>query len=137
MRNFIGTLAAVLPLAAAAPYGVSQRDSNPGCTSTSFGDFSWTIKSFTYHASYIFTTPAHQVPSGTVSFNLTNPAILGEVTCSAYSDQLTDFFYGNFNYNCNVPSGSSAKTSFAFNRPTGRLDLNQTWTCSDDDPQYP
>ncbi|KAI3320444.1 hypothetical protein HD806DRAFT_538281 [Xylariaceae sp. AK1471] len=137
MRNFIGTLAAILPLAAAAPYGVSPRDSNPGCTSTSFGDFSWTIKSFTYRASYIFTTPAHQNSWGYVNFNLTNPALLGEVACSAQSSQLYDFFYGNFNYNCILPTGSTTKTSFDFNRPSGQLDINQTWTCSDEDPQYP
>ncbi len=137
MRNFIGTLTTVLPLAAAAPYGLGPRDSTPGCTSISFGDFAWTIEDFTYHASYIFTTPAHQVSSGSVDFNLTNPAFPDKVSCTAYSTWLSDFFYGNVNYNCVVPEGSGTQTSFSFSRPSGELNINQTWTCDDEDPQYP
>ncbi|KAI8625646.1 hypothetical protein F5Y19DRAFT_449707 [Xylariaceae sp. FL1651] len=137
MHSFLRTFAATLPLVAAAPYDMSPRDSNPGCAATSFSDFSWTVESFTYHASYVFSTPAHQIASGSVDFNLTNPALEGNVICSAYSTQLTDFFYGNFNYNCAVPENSSAETSFAFSRPSGLLTVNQTWTCSDQDPQYP
>ncbi|KAI1419972.1 hypothetical protein F5Y12DRAFT_173571 [Xylaria sp. FL1777] len=137
MRNLIGTLTAALPLATAAPYGLSPRDSTPGCTSISFGDFSWTIEDFTYHAGYIFTTPAHQVSSGSVAFNITNPALPEKVSCTAYSTWLEDFFYGNINYNCLVPEGSGVKTSFSFSRPSGELSINQTWTCDDEDPQYP
>ncbi|KAI1306662.1 hypothetical protein F5Y03DRAFT_354117 [Xylaria venustula] len=137
MRNFIGTLAAALPLAAAAPYGLDSRDSPAGCTAASFGDFAWTIEDFTYHAGYVFSTPAHQISSGTVAFNLTNPAFPEIVSCTAYSTWLEDFFYGNINYNCAVPEGSSARTSFSFSRPSGELNINQTWTCDDEDPQYP
>ncbi|KAI1120379.1 hypothetical protein F5Y10DRAFT_258557 [Nemania abortiva] len=136
MPNLIKAIAAILPLAAAAPYGVSPRDGTASCTSTSFGDdFSWTIENFAYHASYVFSTPAHQIDSGTVAFNLTNPALPETVTCNAYSSQLTDFFYGNINYNCTAPTGSSTVTSFAFSRPAMQLDVNQTWTCSDE--EYP
>ncbi|KAI1201172.1 hypothetical protein F5X97DRAFT_46392 [Nemania serpens] len=137
MHNFIRTLVAILPLAAAAPHKTTPRSGTQGCTSKSFGDFSWLIENFTYHASYIFSTPAHQIASGSVEFNLTNPAIPEKVTCTAYSTQLTDFFYGNFNYNCVAPTGSTTRTSFAFSRPSGQLDINQTWTCHDQDPQYP
>ncbi|GAP93076.1 hypothetical protein SAMD00023353_10000270 [Rosellinia necatrix] len=137
MRNFIGTLAAVLPLVAAAPYGVSERDSTTGCTATSFGDFSWTIEDFTYHAGYLFTTPAHQVSSGSVDFSLTNPAFSEKVSCTAYSTWLTDFFYGNINYNCTIPENTGTETTFSFSRPSGELNINQTWTCTDEDPQYP
>ncbi|KAI1735389.1 hypothetical protein F4680DRAFT_453076 [Xylaria scruposa] len=137
MYNFISTLAAILPLASAAPYGLNPRDSTPGCTSISFGDFSWTIEEFTFHASYIFSTPAHQISSGTVAFNLTNPAFPEKVTCTAYSTWLQDFFYGNINYNCAVPEGSGIESSWSFSRPSGELNVNQTWTCTDEDPQYP
>ncbi|KAI1277743.1 hypothetical protein F5Y07DRAFT_84602 [Xylaria sp. FL0933] len=137
MRNFIGTITAALPLVAAAPYSLSPRDNYPGCTAISFGDFAWTIEAFTYHASYIFSTPAHQISGGTVDFNLTNPAFPEKVSCSAYSTQLQDFFYGTFNYQCAVPEGSSTKTSFSYSRPSGELNINQTWTCDDEDPQYP
>ncbi|KAI0103780.1 hypothetical protein GGR51DRAFT_561436 [Nemania sp. FL0031] len=135
MPNFIGTLAAILPLVAAAPYGMSPRDGTASCTSTSSGDFSWTIESFTYHASYVFSTPAHQIASGQVAFNLTNPAVAETVECTAYSTWLSDFFYGNINYNCTAPAGSSTQTSFAFSRPANQLDVNQTWTCSEG--EYP
>ncbi|KAI0427345.1 hypothetical protein F5Y09DRAFT_316446 [Xylaria sp. FL1042] len=137
MRNFFGPITAALPLVAAAPYGLNPRDSPQGCTATSFGDFAWIIEDFTYHAGYIFSTPAHQVSSGSVAFNLTNPALSETVSCTAYSTWLQDFFYGNINYNCAVPEGSSTKTSFSFSRPSGQLNINQTWTCDDEDPQYP
>lgn len=138
MVNFVGTLFAVLPLVAAAPSGMSARDSStPGCTSVSYDEFSWDVEAFTYHASYTFSTPAHQIASGSVDFNLSNPALGEKVRCTAYSTQLNDFFYGNFNYDCAAPEGSTSETTFAFSRPSGQLDVNQTWTCTDQDPQYP
>ncbi|KAK5635992.1 hypothetical protein RRF57_011704 [Xylaria bambusicola] len=137
MRNFASILIASLPFAIAAPYGLSPRDSEPGCTSISFGDFAWTIEDFTYHAGYVFSTPAHQISSGSVDFNITNPAFSEKVSCTAYSTVLTDFFYGNMNYNCDVPEGSGIGTSFSFSRPLNQLNINQTWTCSDEYPQYP
>jgi hypothetical protein len=137
MFSFITALTAVLPLAAAAPFGVATRDANPGCQEKSFNDFVWTVEDFDYHASYIFTTPAHQNSYGYVNFNLTNPALEYKAACSAMSNQLSEFFYGTMNYTCTVPEGSSAETSFAFSRPSGKLDVNQKWTCSDVDPQYP
>ncbi|KAJ8119664.1 hypothetical protein ONZ43_g3435 [Nemania bipapillata] len=137
MRNFIGTLAAALPLAAAAPYGLNSRDSPAGCSSKSFGDFAWAISNFNYHASYVFSTPAHQIDSGTVGFNLTNTALSETVACTAYSLQLQDYFYGNINYNCTAAEGSSTSTTFSYSRPSGQLNINQTWTCDDEDPQYP
>ncbi|KAJ2980374.1 hypothetical protein NUW58_g6958 [Xylaria curta] len=137
MRHFIRVSLAVLPLATAAPYSLNPRDGKPGCTSLSFGDFSWTIQDFTYNAAYHFTNPAHQVSSGSVKFNLTNPALPETVVCTADSTWLTDFFYGNINYDCKAAAGSTTKTSFAFSRPSGQLNVNQTWTCHDEDPQYP
>ncbi|KAI1816004.1 hypothetical protein GGS20DRAFT_583937 [Poronia punctata] len=137
MVNMIAALITtiLLPLAAAAPASVRDYPTTKGCTATSFSSFAWTIEDFTYHASYTFSTPAHQIAGGQVAFNLTNPAIPGEkVQCSAYSTQLSDFFYGNLNYQC---QGSKSESSFAFSRPSGRLDLNQTWTCTDADPKYP
>ncbi|KAI0887614.1 uncharacterized protein GGS22DRAFT_157609 [Annulohypoxylon maeteangense] len=137
MFNFISTLVTLLPLAIAAPVGLSTRDSNPGCQAASFGNFAWQVENFDYHASYIFTTPAHQNSWGYVNFNLTNPALEYKAVCSATSNQLSDFFYGTMAYNCTVPDGSTTKTTFDFSRPSGALNVNQTWTCSDEDPQYP
>ncbi|KAB5550811.1 hypothetical protein GE09DRAFT_965359 [Coniochaeta sp. 2T2.1] len=118
---------------------VEQRDANPGCTDASFSNFSWTVQDFDYHASYIFTTPAHQNSWGYANFNLSNPALPYQASCTASSSQLNDFFYGNLWYECSIPDGSPAGTgaTFAFNRASGQLDFNQTWRCSDQDPQYP
>ncbi|KAI0165751.1 hypothetical protein GGR57DRAFT_497228 [Xylariaceae sp. FL1272] len=121
-------LTSLLTLAAAAP---AASTSGATCSSTSTNRFRWTIDDFTYHAGYLFTTPAHQVSSGSVAFNLTNTAVDETVSCTAYSTQLEDFFYGNFNYNCTASDESTTVTSFAFSRPTGQLNINQTWTCDE------
>lgn len=133
-------LLALIPVVLTSPtLLVEQRDANPGCTEASFGNFSWMVDDFDYHASYIFTTPAHQNSWGYANFNLSNPALPYKAACSATSSQLNDFFYGDFWYECSIPDGSPAGTgaTFAFNRASGQLDFNQTWRCSDEDAQYP
>ncbi|KAH6657202.1 hypothetical protein BKA67DRAFT_554557 [Truncatella angustata] len=139
MHGFISTLLTILPLATAAPFGLglNSRDANPGCQAASFNNFSWTVEDFDYHASYIFTTPAHQNSWGYVNFNLTNPALTYKASCSGTSNQLSDFFYGTVPYTCTTPAGTSAKTTFDFSKASGTLNINQTWTCSDLDPQWP
>lgn len=88
----------------------------------------WTIHGFDYHASYIFTTPAHQNSWGYVNFNLTNNLVNYQMSCSAASNQLSDFFYGTLAYACtpsdNAPVGAGA--NFKFSRPTGQLDIEET-----------
>lgn len=129
---------ALLPLATASPF--SKRDTNttaPGCSAASFGDFEWSLSSFDFHASYIFTTPAHQNSWGYVNFNLTNPALPYPAVCTAASSQLSDFFYGNLPYTCSVPEGQTGTGSFTFDRALGKLDFDQGWTCNDTDPVYP
>lgn len=140
--------AAASPILAAAPT-LSPRDSTEnGCTNTSFGrpeSFAWSVAGFDYHASYTFTTPAHQNSWGYVSFNLSNPALAPAVAvCSASSNQLSDFFYGTMAYRCALPDGTAivgggrgGQATFDFSRPSGVLNINQTWSCHDQDPQYP
>lgn len=120
-------------------FRLGQREANPGCTEASFGNFSWMVDNFDYHASYVFSTPAHQNSWGYVNFNLSNPALSYKAICSGSSSQLNDFFYGNFWYKCSVPDGSPTGTgaTFAFDRALARLDFNQTWMCSDKDALYP
>lgn len=122
---------------------LSPRDncnSTPGscdCTNTSFSSWAWNLSAFYFHSSVVFSTPAHQIDGGYVSFNLTNPAVAGVVTeCAASSTQLDDWFYGDQWYTCtgDAPAGVSAQ--FRFDRVTGRVDVNQSWVC-DDDPVYP
>ncbi|KAK3499434.1 uncharacterized protein B0T23DRAFT_17194 [Neurospora hispaniola] len=143
--------ALLLPFSSASPIAARQDNTTTStpptnqtsCGATSFGNFSWALSAFDYHASYIYTNPAHQNSWGYVNFNLTNPAIGPSVTtvCSASSNQLNDFFYGTVQYTCtNTPAGVKSdvgKTKFDFNRPTGELRFNQSWTCRDGDPNYP
>ncbi|KAK4168994.1 hypothetical protein QBC43DRAFT_83964 [Cladorrhinum sp. PSN259] len=125
------TVALLLPIIASAS-PLSRRSE---CSETSFKDFKWTVKSFDFHANYIFSTPAHQNSWGYSSFELSNPADQSTVSCSAASSQINDFFYGTIPYACN-DTGRHGTTKFDFNRPTGELRANQTWTC-DLDQQYP
>lgn len=126
----------LLSLSSALPSGLNTRDDNPGCSAAA-RDFQWTIENFSYHAQYIFTTPAHQNSAGTVKFNVTNPALLYQGRCEATSTQLSDFFYGTMNYKCQFPDGAKSSGSWAWSRPSGKLDFNQSWACSDLEPQYP
>ncbi|KAK4214273.1 hypothetical protein QBC37DRAFT_156958 [Rhypophila decipiens] len=136
-------IAFLLPFAAAVPHGPpgpkpGKHHEGPknACIATSIHDFSWSL-SLEYHASYTFTTPAHQNSWGAVSFNLTNPAVdkkLGTVNCRMDSNRLTDFFYGDQWYPCTASepqvAGVLPDTQFRFFTHT-RFDLNQTWVCNE------
>jgi hypothetical protein len=96
--------------------------------------WSWRLTDFYFHSSVIFSTPAHQIDGGWVSFNLTQPALDLTMECSASSTQLQDWFYGNQWYACAGGDGTvpgNATASFRFDRVTGRVDVNQTWGCGD------
>ncbi|CAK7199778.1 hypothetical protein SEUCBS139899_002461 [Sporothrix eucalyptigena] len=135
--TLFGLAAAAASSVSALPHTpVVVRDDNPGCTADSFGDFDWTISDFVYNTSIVFSTPAHQIPNGVVQFNLTNPALTYTAVCEAYSTQLSGFFYGNIVYTCTEPSNETT-TTFTFNAGTSELNVNQTWTCSDEDAEYP
>jgi len=111
-------------------YGPGNKPPCDDCGKEAQG-FTWTVHGFDYHASYIFTTPSHQNSYGYVNFNLTNSATSYTAVCSATGFQLEDFFYGDISYPCTLPSTApaGAAVSFKFNRPTGQLDLNETWIC--------
>ncbi|KXX73715.1 hypothetical protein MMYC01_207260 [Madurella mycetomatis] len=114
------------------------RPRQAACTTTSFESFAWLARQFDFHASYVFRTPSHQNSWGYVSFDLFNPADQSTTHCQAQSNQLSEFFYGTVPYRCDDEgAGRSGRTSFDFDRATGRVRLNQTWTCTDQDPQWP
>lgn len=102
------------------------------CTQTSSRVTEWTVQNFDYHASYTFSTPAHQIASGFVNFTLANKGVAYSPVCSAMSTQLEDFFYGTMIYDCEIPNNSSDKATFTFNRPTGEVQINQTWSCGEE-----
>ncbi|KAH6610095.1 hypothetical protein Trco_000115 [Trichoderma cornu-damae] len=106
-----------------------------GCTASSAKVSQWTVEDFDFHASYTFTTPAHQNSWGYVNFTLANPAVGYSPVCSASSNQLSDFFYGNFVYSCDVPVAAD-KATFTFSRPGSDLRINQTWNCADEGSRF-
>lgn len=124
-------LAFFLPLthsvAVAAPTS-DQKAPFGECTLKSVGNMNWTVHDFNFHASYIFTTPAHQNSWGYVDFMLENPALKYQARCHGASTQLQDFFYGQLVYWCTVPV-SGDEVSFTYSRPSGELKINQTWHC--------
>lgn len=140
MYGLSAALLAFVPCVLGTPVSMLQQNSSSSCTEDSVKRFEWTVEGFDFHASYIFSTPAHQNSWGYVNFNLSNPAVPDILmSCSAQSDQLQDFYYGTQWYQCtaNGTSYRPAPATFTFNRPTGELDINQSWTCNDQDPKYP
>lgn len=88
----------------------------------------WTVHDFDFHASYIFTTPAHQNSWGYVNFTISNTIAPYKSFCSASSNQLSDFFYGTTAYACKpadeAPVG--AASNFRFSRPSSTIVLEET-----------
>lgn len=96
----------------------------------------WNLLDFQYGGSYQFTTPAHQNGFGSVSFNVSNTATVAvpyTVPCSAESDVREGSFFGNIIYSCPVPNPTTGAVSFTYDRYSGALALNQTWTCDDEE----
>lgn len=141
MYSLSSSLVSALLSLSAAAYGwptvsapVVVRDYKPCCNNSSQHGFAWTVVRFQYNASYIFSTPAHQIDYGVVAFNLTNPALASPAVCSATSTQLQDYFYGDMIYKCSSDAGTT--TTFTFNAPSEVLTWNQTWVCADANPVY-
>ena len=88
------------------------------------------ISDLYFHSSRVYSTPAHQVAGGSISFNITNPAAGITTSCSASSTQIYDYFYGDLWYHCQKTDGVD-DTEFTFNRTTGQINLTQRWTCKD------
>ena len=111
----------------------------------------WRISGLTFTSSVTFSTPAHQIDDGEVSFNLTSSATGRDAVlqCGAHSSQISQFFYGDMWYAC-AASGSSAFAAgalagalnttaarFRFDRPAGVVTLNQAWSCQDQLTRWP
>ncbi|KAK3362364.1 hypothetical protein B0T25DRAFT_4675 [Lasiosphaeria hispida] len=143
-RHFLLLLLSLLPCtlaASAAPTQVTNslpslietRDAG-SCSQTSRMALTWVTEDFHFHSSVTFSTPAHQIPDGSVAFKLTNTALPFAMSCSAYSTQLDQFFYGDQWFACTGPeTGNDTTAIFQFDHASGRLDLKQNWVCSDGD----
>ncbi|ODA82736.1 hypothetical protein RJ55_01245 [Drechmeria coniospora] len=128
MISHVLTTLLVAASAMAAPAAEVDADANK-CTSRSTKVKEWTVGDFDFHSSYIFSTPAHQNSWGYVNFTLTHPAVNYKAQCSGQSNQLSDFFYGTTQYSCTIP-GSRDQATFSFDRPTGELKLDHSWSCA-------
>lgn len=123
-------------LMASAAVAMPAANTHQTCTDKSVKVTDWTIHNFDFHASYTFTTPAHQNSWGYVNFTLENPTRNYRAVCSRQSGQLQDFFYGLENYNCTQPDGSWDLATFNYSRPSGALNINQTWICDKDGSEF-
>jgi Alternaria alternata allergen 1 len=133
MHSFITTLLLAGTAILAAPLEAPKPKS---CAARSQKLTHWDVQHFDYHASYIFTTPAHQNAHGYVNFTLVNPALDAPALCTASSTQLSDFFYGNQVFQCEMPANLSAQASFAYDRASGALQINQTWMCPGEQARF-
>jgi hypothetical protein len=107
--------------------------SSDACTPPVF-----TLHNITYGSSITYSTPAHlAVAEGQIEFNLTNTAIPYTTHCSGFSSRLSEFFYGEIVYQCDAPTGEGvnkdASAKFTFSKPDGAFNVNQTWSCGNDE----
>jgi hypothetical protein len=122
-----GALASAAPTTTTSQ--IASRETTETCEKISFNQFSWAVKGFNYHSSVIYSFPSHRIANGYVDFNITNLALSHTLACSARSTQMSDFFYGNQWYKCTDSAGNDAE--FQFDKSSGRLDVQQKWTCTD------
>jgi hypothetical protein len=136
MRSFIASLLlASSAVALPAPAASTPSPQPETCLSKSQKAGDWIVEDFDSHSSYLFTTPAHQVSTGYVNFTLANPVLDYKSSCTATSTWLSEFYYGNVVYNCDVPIEGD-KASFTWNSPSKELRINQTWSCADEGARF-
>ena len=128
------------PLAAlASPLLVTRQSQNrtQSCAARSPRVSQWQLEDFDFHAEYIHSTPAHQNSWGYVSFDLVNSVLGSRANCSGSSNRLSDFFYGEIEYECEYLEGHEATSSlFTFDRASGDVKIEQRWECNEN-PQFP
>lgn len=117
----------------ALPATACGGDTN--CTSESPKLDAWTVRNFDFHSSYIFSTPSHQNSWGYVNFTLENPVLDYKPICSASSNWLSQFFYGEIVYDC-VGGPEGDKATFTYSRPKNELRINQTWHCAGENSRF-
>ena len=109
------------------------------CSSLSQTDFAWSVTYLQYNTSIVFSTPAHQVDSGIIQFNVSNPAFPGKpaTQCKAYSTRPNDFFYGDQVFTCSAGTTEGGlTTTFTYNAPAKSLALNQSWSCAGEQTSF-
>ncbi|KAF4981268.1 hypothetical protein FZEAL_2894 [Fusarium zealandicum] len=119
----LATSAMALPLVT-----LSSRTDSESCIAKGSEVTEWTIHDFDFHASFTKDSSKKQKAAGSVSFTLENPALSYKAKCHAKSDHADNFFYGNTDYDCDVPVKGEA-ASFTYHRKSGKLAITQSWSC--------
>jgi hypothetical protein len=138
MRSFIASLlfaSSVIALPSPAAPKPKPPPKPETCVSKSQKAGDWIVEDFDYHANYLFSTPAHQISTGYVNFTLSNPVLDYKSSCTATSTWLSEFFYGNIVYSCDVPIEGD-KATFTYDHPAKNLRINQTWACAEEGGRF-
>lgn len=116
------------------PFLTLSDSDYPSCSSNS-RDPTWKALNTHYNSTQYWTTPAHGFGSGQVSFSLSSNVRPFVASCEATSSQLLTFFDGHEWYPCDMPDWAipSDQAWFKFNSVGGKLEINQTWTCWEDE----
>jgi len=92
----------------------------------------FTLKDIEFSANYIYSTPAHlAVSSGSISFNLTSPAVPYTTSCSATCHDYPGVYCAGWEvWQCTTPAGAPAGASASFSfEDAGFFNVTQTWLC--------
>lgn len=120
--QFLATFLLAASAMALPTVTLTSRADGASCMDKGTKITEWTIRDFTFSSSKMPTA------KGSVSFTLENPALAYKSKCSATSTHPDNFFYGNTNYNCEVPTqGDTA--SFTFDKRSNLLGITQHWSC--------
>ncbi|KAK2597366.1 hypothetical protein QQS21_006064 [Conoideocrella luteorostrata] len=133
---YFSTSSSLIVVLLAAGQALS-RTADKVCTSRSAKSLEWKIRSFDYHSSDVFSTPAHQVAYGFTNFTLENTALSYSFKCDAVSAQQPNYFYDGKTWDCVAPAdGEGDRSSFLFDRESGLLKINQAWGCARDGSKF-
>ncbi|KAM5354273.1 hypothetical protein ACJ41O_000923 [Fusarium nematophilum] len=126
--QFLTTLLLAASAMALPTITLESRTGKDTCMARGSKVTQWTVHDFSYGATYTHSSPTKQTGQGRVSFTLENPVLNYKAKCSAKSDKLNNFFFGNTDYDCDVPLEYDS-ASFTFDKKSGKLAIKQSWSC--------
>ncbi|KAH7171390.1 hypothetical protein EDB81DRAFT_623168, partial [Dactylonectria macrodidyma] len=97
------------------------------CMSKGTKATSWKVHDFTYEAAHAYSSPTKSTYWSKATFSLENPVLSYKAKCKATS-RSKDYLNGKATYTCTSKTGDEA--TFTFDRKSGKLAINQTWSCA-------
>lgn len=126
------TMRPILMALAAFPLLASTQSDFPNCTSSSRQPL-WSLENIYFNATQRWSTPAHSFGSGHVSFSLASNVrdVIADCEATSSGSQFPAFFTGYEWYPCTMPENAlpSDEAWFKFDTVSGKLEINQTYTC--------